>query len=252
MALSTFQKLIQEIHSSVSVVQFFFQGEPFLNPLLPQFIQIASRHNLYSVISTNGHFLTPTLIEQLIRNQLDHLIISVDGLTQKTYEQYRVRGNLTTVIEGIQELVKRRGKRLRPLVELQFIVFKHNEHELPSVIPFARELKVDKVTIKSAQVYHDHERWLPENAMYRRYRKNGTLKKEVPNRCWKMWHSFEVTWDGNILPCCFDKNGEYAFGNILENGFHAIWYGNRYQQFRSRLLLERASIPMCSNCSEGL
>lgn len=252
MSLETFRKLIHDIHSHVNVVQFFFQGEPFLNPRLPEFIQIASRYNLYSIISTNGHFLTPERIDHLLEAELDHIIISVDGLTQATYEKYRVNGNLSTVVQGIRELVKRRGTRIRPLIELQFIVFKHNELEVPYVLPFSKEIGVDRVTIKSAQVYTEPKKWLPKAKKYRRYHEDGQLKIPLPNRCWKMWHSFEVTWDGNIIPCCFDKDAHYRFGNIHSESFHSIWKGEKYQMFRHQLLQSRGAIEICRNCSEGL
>jgi radical SAM protein with 4Fe4S-binding SPASM domain len=67
-----------------------------------------------------------------------------------------------------------------------------------------------------------------------------------------MWHSCVITWDGNIVPCCFDKDAKYTMGNINEQSFREIWNGERYQEFRSRLFTGRGAIDICRNCTEGL
>jgi radical SAM protein with 4Fe4S-binding SPASM domain len=116
---------------------------------------------------------------------------------------------------------------------------------------------VDEVKLKTAQIY-DFENGsplIPENPKYSRYRKleNGfyAIKNKLLNQCWKMWHSCVVTWDGRVVPCCFDKDATHQFGNLNQDSFTSIWSGNAYQDFRNKLLKSRSEIDICTNCTEG-
>jgi radical SAM protein with 4Fe4S-binding SPASM domain len=60
-----------------------------------------------------------------------------------------------------------------------------------------------------------------------------------------------MTWDGKIVPCCFDKDAKYVMGDINEQSFLEIWNDEPYREFRNKLLRSRKEIDICSNCSEG-
>ena len=66
-----------------------------------------------------------------------------------------------------------------------------------------------------------------------------------------MWHSTVVTWDGLIVPCCFDKDARHQFGNLNEDSFNKIWKNDSYNSFRRALLNSRRGIDICQNCTEG-
>jgi radical SAM protein with 4Fe4S-binding SPASM domain len=194
-----------------------------------------------------------------VRAGLGRLIISLDGLTQETYEQYRVGGQLDKVLEGTRNLVaaKRELGSHRPFIDLQFIAFQHNLHEVEAVKKLGKELGVDRVSIKTAQVY-DFENasgWIPEREDLSRYKKGPggkyILRHRLFNHCWKLWHSAEITWDGRVLPCCFDKDARYEMGRVPETRFRTIWRSGPYRDFRQKILFSRQKIDICSNCSEG-
>jgi radical SAM protein with 4Fe4S-binding SPASM domain len=118
-------------------------------------------------------------------------------------------------------------------------------------------LGVDELVLKTAQIY-DYKNGsdlIPENEKYSRYKKNSTgaytIKNNLDNQCWKMWHSSVITWDGNVVPCCFDKDAKYSMGNVQTDTFQNIWNNEKYQTFRTNLLKSRSSIDICTNCSEG-
>ena len=81
---------------------------------------------------------------------LDRLIISIDGLTQKTYEQYRVNGKLSKVLKASKYLVEAKKERgsATPHLIFQFLAVKPNEHEIPQVFELASEMSIDEVRIK--------------------------------------------------------------------------------------------------------
>lgn len=255
----TYQQVIDEIAPSLTYLLFYFQGEPYLNPKFLDQVNYAASKNIYTATSTNAHYLNDAMAEKTVRSGLDRLIISIDGTTQETFEQYRVGGKLDKVIEGTKNIVKwkRALKSKTPHVIFQFLVVKPNEHQLEEVQTLAKELGVDEVAFKTAQIY-DYENGselIPTQEKYSRYKQltNGkwAIKNKLVNHCWKMWHSCVITWDGKVVPCCFDKDAHYQLGEMDNESFASIWHGKAYQQFRSSLIRSRSEIEMCKNCSEG-
>jgi radical SAM protein with 4Fe4S-binding SPASM domain len=140
---------------------------------------------------------------------------------------------------------------------LQFLVVRHNEHQVEEVKTLAGNIGVDEVALKRHKVY-DYENGnalIPLNEKYSRYKKNGDgrfhIKNQLLNHCWKMWHSCVITWDGKVVPCCFDKDASHQLGDVNKNSFSEIWNSQPYDQFRASLLKSRNSIDICNNCTEG-
>jgi radical SAM protein with 4Fe4S-binding SPASM domain len=61
-----------------------------------------------------------------------------------------------------------------------------------------------------------------------------------------------VSWNGKVLPCCFDKDAEYVMGDLNEDTFRDIWTGPKYRIFRKSVLTERRLNDICLNCTSGL
>jgi radical SAM protein with 4Fe4S-binding SPASM domain len=148
-------------------------------------------------------------------------------------------------------------KSRTPNVALQFLVMKHNEHEIPEIRKLAEEIGVDRLLIKNIEVHNKQEanEWLPAGALYRRYHFDGQdliVKGAEKKSCTRPWLSTLINWDGEVVPCCFDKNGQYPMGNIHNvNDVDTIWRGQSFSNFRERLLAERKSIDICRNCNQG-
>lgn len=254
-----YRRMVDEIGDELLFLYFYFQGEPYLHPRFLELVRYAADRNIYTVTSTNAHFLTERKAKETIASGLDRILISIDGTTQDTYEQYRVGGSLAKVIEGTKNLVKARrdaGSKT-PHIIFQYLVVRPNEHQIEEVKKLAREIGVDEVKLKTAQVYdyqsgHD---LIPTIDRYSRYAQqaDGTyrIKNELLNHCWKLWHSCVITWDGQIVPCCFDKDAQYRLGDLNTKSFREIWESDLYRSFRSRILKGRAEIDICTNCSEG-
>jgi radical SAM protein with 4Fe4S-binding SPASM domain len=266
-----FQKTIDELHKEIFYLTFYFQGEPYLNPKFLDMVKYASRKNIYTSTSTNGHYLDDVHAKATVESGLDRLIISIDGTTQESYQSYRIGGDLKKVIEGTKNILKWKKtlKSKTPHVIFQFVAFRQNEHEVEDVKKLGKQLGVDEVKIKSAQLY-DYENGnnrMPTKEELSRYEKSadGTyrvkgvdvfnLQHETSNlkpaSCWRMWNSCVITWDGKIVPCCFDKDAQHQLGNLNEKTFKDIWFNGSYTKFRAALLRSRTEIDICRNCSEG-
>lgn len=254
-----YTKVIDQLAPTLSYLTFYFQGEPYLHPGFLDMVDYASSKGIYTATSTNAHFLNGEVARRTVQSGLDRLIISLDGTTQEAYESYRIGGSLKKVIEGTKNIIEAK-KALRsrtPHVVFQFLVVGPNEHQIPEVHDLAKSLGVDQVVLKTAQIY-DYEKGsplIPQRQRYSRYRRNGdgtwSIKNSMDDHCWRMWHSCVVTWDGKVVPCCFDKDAHYVLGDLKEEGFDAIWNGDPYNRFRQSILTSRSEIEMCRNCTEG-
>ena len=257
---ATFDLFLAKTYRELSFLYFYFQGEPYMHPAFFDLVKKATAKNVYSITSTNAHYLSERKAEETIQSGLKRLIISLDGTTEETYQQYRIGGKLSKVIEGTKNIIaaKKKLKSKTPYVVFQFLVVRHNEHQIADAKALAMALGVDEIVFKSAQIYDykNDQHLIPLTTKYSRYKQlpsgEYVIKNDLKNRCWKMWHSAVMTWDGTIVPCCFDKDAQYKMGNILEADFAAIWHGEKYNSFRKKLLQERENIDICKNCSEGL
>ena len=254
-----FRKTIDDLHRDLSFLIFYFQGEPYINPDFLDMVQYASQRGIYTITSTNGHFLNEANARKTIESGLDRLIISVDGSTQEVYEQYRKSGKLEVVLQGARNVVKwkKELKSKTPHLIFQFLVVRPNEHQIPEIYKLAEEIGIDEVRLKTAQIY-DYAQGnplIPNQDRYSRYRKQADgsyrIKNQLLNHCWKLWHACVITWDGVVVPCCFDKDAQYRMGNLQEQSLREVWQQQPYREFRKQLLKGRDKIDICTNCTEG-
>lgn len=254
-----FKETIDQLHKELLYLVFYFQGEPYLNPDFLDMVKYASQKKIYTATSTNAHYLNDDNAKRTIESGLDRLIISIDGTTQDVYQQYRVGGNLEKVLEGTRNVVKwkKEMKSKTPFIVFQFLVVKPNEHQIEDVKQLAKEIGVDDVWFKTAQVYdyeNDPNNLIPSNDKYSRYKKTGNgyqFKGKLANHCWRLWHDPVITWDGLVAPCCFDKDAQHKLGDLKQRSFKEIWKNGEYTKFRKAILNGRKNIDICANCSEG-
>jgi len=256
--LSLYKKIIDEIHPDLVWLILYFQGEPFLNKQFLEFVKYASEKNIYTATSSNAHYFTDDMAKATVECGLDRLIISIDGTTQDTYGKYRIGGKIDKVIEGTQLLLKwkKELKKTTPHIIWQFIAFRHNEHQIPEIKKLARQIGVNELGIKTAQIY-DYQtsgNLIPEDESLARYKKTDdgyVIKNKLLNQCWRMWRGSVITWDGLVVPCCFDKDATHRFGDVSTQSFAEVWKSDKYMAFRQAILKSRKEIDICTNCTEG-
>lgn len=224
-------------------------------------VAYASSKGIYTATSTNAHFLDDEMARKTVESGLDRLIISIDGTTQEVYQQYRRAGHLDKVIQGAENIVKwkKQLNSKKPFVFFQFLVVKPNEHQIEDIKALGKKIGVDEVRFKTAQVYdyeNDPNNLIPENEKFSRYKKNKqgktVAKNKLANHCWKLQHANVVTWDGLVVPCCFDKDATHRLGDLKKNSMKEIWQSQEYKNFRGQLMQSRKNIDICANCSEGM
>jgi radical SAM protein with 4Fe4S-binding SPASM domain len=250
-----FEKVIYELRPYLYNINLYFQGEPMMHPKFFSILDICSGIN--ATVSTNGHFLTVENAEKLVLSGLKRIIVSLDGMDQHVYSSYRINGDINSVLEGINNLNVAKKRNSSPLnIVIQFLVNRNNEHQIPQIKKYARENNA-VLNLKSMQIINkdSYASWLPSEKKFRRYDHSGNnfvIKNSFPDRCARLWFNPVVTWDGKVVPCCFDKNADHIMGNLNEDSFREIWNGPKYSSFRTSILSGRHMIEICRNCTSGL
>jgi radical SAM protein with 4Fe4S-binding SPASM domain len=250
-----FKSIIDSVYKKTFYLNLFLQGEPFLHTELAAMAEYAVKKKMFVCVSTNGHFLDKENCKKIIESGLQKIIISLDGTTQETYEKYRKGGNIKSVTQGIENLIetKKEWNSKFPMVVVQMLVNKFNEHEIFDMERLCKKIGVDQLELKSMQL-EKHPDFLPENKIITRYYKSpdGTLKpiNKFKNHCKRLWTTAVITWDGQMAACCYDKNAEYGPGNVFTSPILTLWKTKEMNAFRKRVLNQRREIEICRNCNE--
>jgi radical SAM protein with 4Fe4S-binding SPASM domain len=255
LTLEKFENWLATIKKHTSYLTLYLQGEPLLNKDLPGMIEMATRSQIYTTISTNAQLLSREIATQLTLSGLKKLIVSVDGIDQETYEVYRKLGQLAKVFEGIDFVMKARREAgiNYPLVIIQFIVFRHNETQIEEIKNLGKKMGV-KVEIKTAQHYDlsNENPLITSIEKYRRYKSGPNnkwiMKASLKNKCLRLWTTAVITWNGWLIPCCYDKDAVFKMGDLGSSSFSEIWRGEQYMKFRKKVLNSKSSLDMCHNC----
>ena len=264
MSLDCFKKYIDPHLPYLLEVNLHNWGESLLNKSVFDMIAYAREHNVGTNMSSNFVLITPEGIDKLLDSGLEYLIISLDGTSQETYEQYRVRGHYDRVIENMKLLVKRRNERglKHPFVEWQFIVMKQNESQVEEAHRISKEVGVDLLRFIHVGIPYDFpdkpalkEKWFPVRYGKGNGKGNGADKKTYkPGPCFYLYRSMIVNSDGGISPCCEVYQAKRDFDDLRNHeniDIGRIWNNEKYRAARSlfsgKQLANRAD-TVCDGC----
>lgn len=261
LSLDNFKKITDELGPCLIHVDFCNWGEPFLNKGLVEMIRYAEQYYVDSKVDTNLTFLTEGQAEKLILSGLDKIIVSIDGITPQTYARYRVGGDFHRVIANLKILLKKKRelKRANPYITWQFLVFRHNEHEVEEVKKIGRDLGVDHVGITRAFI--GDKEWIPLNKEYSNYNCAGQEIKQGPTSdyfrpledklCNWPWEAIVVNPNGSVSPCCSVEDESDDFGNLFAQAFEAVWNNQKYRTARRHIkdrAAKAADNNVCIDC----
>ena len=249
-------RVLSEIRETAMTVQFYFQGEPLLNKDLPVMIREAHEAGLYTIVSTNAQAMTQDLANELVRAGLDRIIVSMDGLTDESYNAYRIGGSLEKTKAAIRFLREAKEQspityHQSPLIELQCLRLKTNEHEWAQLKRVYKSLGADRLTLKTAQLYDyaNGHPLMPSNPRYSRYIQgpDGRFhRKPIGKTCLRVWSGCVITTNGDVLPCCYDKTHAHAYGNIMNAPLRELYSNDQAIAFRRAALRQQPQI--CQEC----
>jgi len=192
--LSEVQRLVDEIGQYLISANLYNWGEPLLHPQIGEIIRTLRRRKIFTVLSTNLNIADQKKLEEVSDAELDYMVVSISGATQEVYEKYHAGGKLQLVMENIRHLTRyKRSRRVRrPLVEVKFLTFSHNIHQLDGACRLARE--------SGADVFRRVTGGGPEDAVIVDQHHSTDSGARF---CHQLWHSIVLTPDQRLAPCCF-------------------------------------------------
>ena len=250
-------KIIDQIKGHVETLVLGFMGEPLLNKDTWKQIKYATDKGIKVVMPSNGTMLHTQNFDDIFNSGLYKINIGFDGATKETYEYYRRNANFERTLENVKKLCEEKRKRgaKYPEIVLQFIVFKHNEHEIPLIKQIAKEIKPDYLYLKTAALWSGpahkknedlNKEWLPDNKEFSRYSGEGIELKNASKICPFAFDSCLISWNGDMFLCCMDAHGKFKMGNIFERSFVEIFRGEEYMT--TRKFVVKKQLAICKNC----
>lgn len=248
--------LIDDVAPTTAILMYYFMGEPFLHRQSYDMIRYARGRNIYVETCTNGDFVDA---KGVIYSDVSEINFQIGGMTPETHRVYRVRSELDRVRKNLYALLDERRKHSESNVQINvgFIVMRHNEHEVPAFLRWAKKIGVDRANVidpcvrTMAQGHEmlpaDRKFWFYDEEAFER----GVLKpKVVPdNECTWVWNSVTINWDGTVVPCCRDPHGRHTFGNAFERPLRKIWNDRPIREFRRRIVSAQRQVDICELCS---
>lgn len=250
MSLEQISKILNFFGKYLKEIILFNWGEPLLNPNIIDVIKTIKKHDIFLSISSNLNVdLTEQKADELINSGIDYFICSIDGITQKTYETYRKKGNFNKAFDNLKLLInsKKKFKTDAPIIEWQFLVFKHNEHEIEQAEKIAKEIDVDKFNLRAP--------WCPTEMVstidkYNNYiiDNNKQTFKPVDKYCNWLWNAIVINANGSVSPCCSVENEDEDFGNIFTTPFYKLWNNKNFRQAR-KFNITRKKTDFSNRCT---
>lgn len=249
LAFESYLRIADRIRPHCAMLLLHIWGEPLLNKDIVRMVRHASAFTRTN-ISTNAHLLDRTLALDLLRAGLTQATVSIDGATQDVYARYRQGGTLDRALAGLGHLVEARA-RLGSPVEIipQFIVFRHNEHQMEAFrdlclgLGLAPVFKSPYLRPGSALANGTDPRHIRPRAAA-----DPERRQDMARHCANTSDVMTVLLDGTVCACCYDHNAATAFGNLLEQDLREIWHSEAHATFRRLVQTGHAPRFCLDNC----
>ncbi|MFZ2487075.1 MAG: radical SAM/SPASM domain-containing protein [Anaerolineae bacterium] len=255
---SDFQTLLDE-NPDVREIGLSNWGEVMLNPQLLDILAYAHAKGVKINLSNGVNLNTASdeALEALVKYGVEEITVSIDGASQATYEQYRVRGHYDTVIGNIRKIntFKQQHGSATPRLNWQFVIFGHNEHEINQVKALCQELNMTfrpKLNWDAEfSPVRNREQVLLDSGLSATNREDDWEQTHLFQQCLQLWNDPQVNWDGKVLGCCVNYWQDFG-GNVFTDGLSAALNNEKISYARAMLMgkvPDRADIP-CSTCTK--
>lgn len=259
MDVGLFARVMDEIGPTLLTASLWAWGEPLLHPRLEDILRAARRHDVITLLSTNGQRLDDERVQEaLLEEPPDVLIVAFDGLTDETNSIYRVGARLEPILAGVKRLAaaKRARGLAKPALTMRFIVMRQNQHELPLLDAFAAEHGFERVSVRT--VFFIESTSAPGTSQALAPTAEGWCAtgpdrgNTIPSDgflCLEPFWFPTVFADGTLVLCEQDYNADLALGRLGEGvPFRELWFSERAAQLRRRIRDRRESVAFCRRC----
>lgn len=243
LSLEEFNQLTDKLHGKVKFLYFHLMGEPFLHPLLADFIKIARQKDFVPVLTTNGTLLSRAY--NVIDARPHKIQISLHS------HEGNERDNLEQYVHDVMFFAKE--------ASLQGVIivlrlwnqggYDSCNEELVNLI--ARYLPQPWVA--------RHDGWKLSENIYIEYDRMFEWPdeehlefKEDKTFCYALRNQVGVLVDGSVVPCCLDHAGNIVLGNLFESSLDEILASPRAKAIYDGFTNHEAVEPLCKRCGYAI
>ena len=285
MDIALFRAVMKQLGPYLLHADLMNWGEPLLHPDIFEMIALTKSHRVETLISSNMNNLPDDGAEKLVLSGLDLLTVSIDGAAQESYSKYRVGGNFAAAVENTARIARAKLKlgRCNPKISWQFLVFRHNEHEIEAAralameaganeigftapnLPFKPGIKDDWMSTLPQYALYDPENF-PERPPWEWEQVTDQTGKpadvsvdvyagsKLRHPCKWPWTAIAINPDGSVSPCCSVEERIHDFGSLTEHSFQEIWNNGHYRAARRHIAAfargEKNSLPASQHACE--
>lgn len=251
MALTLFKSIIDQLRRYKPItktIDLTGVGEPLLCENLIPMLRYAKRYGFSTRFTSNFSSLNEAKMLDLIKGGLDCLYVSLDGASKHTFEKLRTGACFEKVLWNIRLFIETR-KRLnqtKPILILRPTISSENAHELPLFFKLVENLGADGLVFGDL-ISRDNNHNC-EDASAKLLTKKLRKKRKI--NIFNMTRNFPpcinscfISFDGKILPCsyltqitCRKNYSRFQLGDLNNNSFSEIWFGQKYKQFKTRII----------------
>ncbi|NLB35263.1 MAG: radical SAM protein [Elusimicrobia bacterium] len=251
--LSLFKKIMDSLGPYLIHMDLVNWGEPLMNPDVFSMIEYAKTYGIHIKIDTNATLLNEKAAEKIVKSGLDKIILSIDGASEETYPIYRKGGSFKEVYENAKNLVaaKKAAGSSTPIIEWQFLVFRHNQHEMDLARTLAAEAGVDEINFTPP--YAGDPAWLSDiepfgGQHYDVDEESVSFKRQSPDMlCNWLWDGIAVNADGSVSACCSVEDAEDDFTREFPENFEEFWNSPQLLEAREHVIKTLPPDPESSN-----
>lgn len=188
---------------------------------------------------TNGGKLDAATTDALIKNGLDWITVSFDGLYD-IYEKYRRPLKFQETVSKLKRL-QRRKKELginKPVLKVQ-TVWDAIAEDPDAYFHYMRQI-ADEIAFNPVKDKHYYKEFKLEN-----YKKDYV--------CPRLWQRMYISSSGNIGFCLSDVYEDLIIGNIKDMSVDEAWNSEAFKQIRHKHQEhDRFEYVICRRCQAGL
>jgi len=238
-----FEKLVQGAASTGEHMMLIGLGEPFMDRKIFDRIEYCERHNVATLLSTNGTFLDEKMASRLLDSRLQHITLSFDGASKETFEHYRKGARFDKVRDNFVRFARMKHDRHAGIqIVVQMVRMAGNAHEVDAFKKFWSAVPgVDQVRVKEDET----------NLVTPEIERTGPAARA----CHYLWRgAMYVKHDGRVFPCCQSYMLDGApVGHLADQSLPEIFNSDEMRRLRRLHAAGRAGeIDMCARCCTAI
>jgi hypothetical protein len=282
MSGATFRRLIDEIATQglADTVLFHLMGEPLLHPELMALVRYAVERVPRQHLVTNGSLFTPTTIKECYETQLTQLSISYFTPTVTLFALRHARNvsfqHYRRIIHDAVQCKFEQGfdthlRLLYPNINLQSFNWEGapfdriNTDAVTAIVQewtaFVTELGIHPHRInwnvirhwnrnERCSVYVTDDFEIVFKPFHNWHNTHQAVHKAPMGKCSLVLNHEQlgILWNGDVVLCCGDYNGETAYGNIHTMALPDVLHAVPYRTILARFAKGRIPFEVCQQC----